>query len=731
MNEFIEQFLIEARELVEQGTADLLAAEERPRDAAAIDGAFRAFHTLKGSAGIIDFAAMARALHIAEDALSEVRSGRQPITNELISHCLSCLDQLVQWLDVIEQTGEPPADADTAADAIVALFSPVAATPTPKAMALPEHAATLDAWLNALSAAKPDIHATARSALFYHPEEGSFFRGEDPLARIRDLPGLLAVDLVPGGAAVPLAEVDPFACHLLIFAVSSEPSQNLAPTFADVSGQVEWRDMEPPAPTIVDTSPAIQLIEAQTALLQSAQDEGFSGRKAAALRTVINVLRAEGRGADARHIETLAESGADIGALVDALRSGGAAPVTVADEPATPEPSAHDVAARSLRVDVERIDALVRLTGELTVLRHAVGHAATLAERGDTQGLGKLLKAHHGSLDRLVGELQHAVLNIRVLPLRHVFQRFPRLVRDMSERLAKPMRLVIEGEETEADKTIVEALFEPLLHILRNAADHGIEAAQDRAAAGKPDTGVVILRARRDGDHLAIEVEDDGRGIDTARVRAVAAERGVASAAAIAGMSEAEAIDLIFAAGFSTRVEVTGYSGRGVGMDAVRVAVERLGGRVSLHSRPGHGSLVRMTLPFTIMKTEVMTVEAGGQVLGIPLDMVIETARLPRTMISKIGAAQAFTWRNRTVPLLDLSRAVDLCAAPPSSADVLVVIVSVAGDYSGLEVERLGERMNVMLRPMEGLLAGLPCAGTTLLGDGRVLLVLDLHEIQL
>jgi two-component system chemotaxis sensor kinase CheA len=293
------------------------------------------------------------------------------------------------------------------------------------------------------------------------------------------------------------------------------------------------------------------------------------------------------------------------------------------------------------------------------------------------------------------------------------------------------MRLVIEGEETEADKTIVEALFEPLLHILRNAADHGIEAAQDRAAAGKPDTGVVILRARRDGDHLAIEVEDDGRGIDTARVRAVAAERGVASAAAIAGMSEAEAIDLIFAAGFSTRVEVTGYSGRGVGMDAVRVAVERLGGRVSLHSRPGHGSLVRMTLPFTIMKTEVMTVEAGGQVLGIPLDMVIETARLPRTMISKIGAAHAFPWRNRTVPLLDLSRAVDLCAAPPSSADVLVVIVSVAGDYSGLEVERLGERMNVMLRPMEGLLAGLPCAGTTLLGDGRVLLVLDLHEIQL
>jgi len=728
MNEFIEQFLIEARELVEQGTVELLAAEERPRDTAAIDGAFRAFHTLKGSAGIIDFAAMASALHVAEDALSDVRSGTQPITAELISHCLSCLDQVTQWLDVIEQTGEPPADAHLAAEAVVALFAQAAAPPE---VATPVEAASiLDAWLETFSAAHPDLLAAGRTALLYRPDEDSFFRGEDPLARFRDLPGLLALDLIPRGAPVPLAEIDPFSCRLSILAVSSEPASVLAPSFSGLSGQVDWRALG--APAAIAAAPSAQLLEEQIALLRGAQDEGFFGRKAAAVRAAVNVLRAEGRDAEARKLDALNESRADVSPLIDALRRATSTALEHAtEEPAASEPAAPDIAARSLRVDVERIDALVRLTGEFTVLKHAIGHAVATAERGDTQSLGPLLKAQYGVLDRLVSDLQHAVLNIRVLPLRHVFQRFPRLVRDMSEKLGKPMRLVIEGEETEADKTIVEALFEPLLHILRNAADHGIEPAQDRAAVGKPGTGVVILRARRDGDRLAIDIEDDGRGIDTARLRSVAVERGVASAAAIAALTEDDAIDLIFAPGFSTRSEVTGFSGRGVGMDAVRTAVERLGGSVKLESRPGHGSIVRMTLPFTIMRTDVMTVEAGGQVLGIPLDTVVETVRVPRAALSKIGAAQAFTWRNRTVPLLNLSSAMDLSTASPSSSDALVVIVVLAGQYSGLEVERLGERLAVMLRPMEGLLAGLPCAGTTLLGDGRILIVLDLHELQL
>ncbi|SCW67764.1 chemotaxis protein CheA [Ancylobacter rudongensis] len=735
MNEFIEQFLIEARELVEQGTADLLAAEERPRDAAAIDGAFRAFHTLKGSAGIIDFAAMARALHAAEDALSQVRAGAVPITGALIGQCLTCLDQVVHWLDAIEATGEPPDAAERDADAVIALFGAAEAAAPPAATG----PAALDAWLATLPAAEPA--GGARCAFAYTPAEDAFFRGEDPLATVQALPGLLALDLVLDGATVDPAEIDPFHCRLTLFILCSEPRARLELAFAGLSGTVDWRDLAPPAAPGAGTPVAAgQLIAAQIALLRGPEDEGSAGRRASALRAALQVLRASGRDVEAAALERLADAGATPQRLADALDEA-RADTHAAPSPFVPgtEPVIADVGARSLRVDVERIDALVRLTGEFTVLKTQAAHHARLAAETTSTGearelaakeLATQLKSHHETLERLVGALQHAVLGIRVLPLRHVFQRLPRLVRDMSDALGKPIRLVIEGEETEADKAIVEALFEPLLHILRNAADHGIEPAGARAAAGKPETGIVAVRARRVEDRLTIEVEDDGAGIDTARLRARAGERGLASPAVLAAMSEEEALDLIFAPGFSTRDEVTGYSGRGVGMDAVRVALARLGGRVRVHSRPGEGTRLALSLPVSVMKTDVLSVESGGQVLGIPLEAVVETARLPRSAISRIGAASVFVWRERTLPLIDLAQAMGLAPAPAGGGDARIVITRLNGELGGLEVERLGARMEVMLRPLEGLLAGLPCHGTTLLGDGRVLIVLDLEALQ-
>ncbi|WP_245261631.1 chemotaxis protein CheA [Ancylobacter sp. FA202] len=754
MNEFIEQFLIEARELVAQGTADLLAAEERPRDAAAIDGAFRAFHTLKGSAGIIDFAAMARALHAAEDALSQVRSGAVPLTGELIGRCLTCLDQVVRWLDAIEATGEPPTDAEPAAGAMIALFAqgdsaaPPAAGPI-AAGAREAAPAAFESWLERCLATASA--SKARCALAYTPAEDAFFRGEDPLATVEALPGLLALDLVLDAASPAPEEIDPFRCRLTLFIASSEPRSQLAPVFAGLSGAVEWRDLAPPAADPGEAAPdaATLLIEAQIALLRGPRDGGFEGRRASALHAAWQVLRASGRALEADALERLAASGATPERLAETLSGmlAGAPAASAAAAPAPPpEPVIADIGARSLRVDVERVDALVRLTGEFTVLKTQAAHHARLAAAPAGSGeaarelaareLAARLKSHHEALERLVGELQHAVLGLRVLPLRHVFQRLPRLVRDMSEALGKPIRLVSEGEETQADKAIVEALFEPLLHILRNAADHGIEPAAARAAAGKPETGIVVVRARRVEDRLAIDIEDDGAGIDTARLRARAAARGLATPDALAALSEEEALELIFAPGFSTRDEVTGYSGRGVGMDAVRVALARLGGRVSVHSRPGEGTRLALSLPVSILKSDVLSVEAGGQVLGLPLEAVVETVRLPRSAISRIGAARAFVWRARTVPLINLSQSMGLAPAPspaPAPAgegEALVVITRLDGQYGGLEVERLGARMEVMLRPLEGLLAGLPCLGTTLLGDGRVLIVLDLEALQ-
>ena len=388
-----------------------------------------------------------------------------------------------------------------------------------------------------------------------------------------------------------------------------------------------------------------------------------------------------------------------------------------------------DPLSRTLRIDAQRVDALVGLTGELTVTKNAIGHIAMLAREGDN-ALAAALADEYGKLDHLIGGLQRAVLELRVLPLRGIFQRFSRLVREMSESLGKPVRLAIEGEDTHVDKAIVEMLFEPLLHVVRNAMDHGVEPGPERASAGKSAVATIRLSARREGEHVIVEVEDDGRGIDADRIRKAAIERGCRvrrrprrherrSGHRPESSSRAS----------RRRRDVTDLSGRGVGMDAVRASIERLGGRVQLETARGAGSTVRFLLPFSVMMTRVMTVEAGGQLFGIPLDAMVETVRIRREEIRSVGHAQVFVLRNRTIPLIELGPTLGWAKAETNS-DAIVVVASSGVLLGGLEVDKLGTRLDVILKPPEGLLTGIPgIAGTTVLGDGGVLLVLDIKEV--
>jgi two-component system chemotaxis sensor kinase CheA len=627
MNEFVEQFLLESRELVEQATADLLAVEENPGDAERLDSAFRAFHTLKGSAGIVDFSAMAKAAHAAEDVLAAVRAGKSPISRSLISDCLSCLDLILQWLDAMQIDGEIPPTAEAAAVAMAARFIPDASVTVPMSSS--------------------------------------------------DLPAV------------------------------------------DVAGQF--------------SAAAVDLLRAQTQMLAEAAPTGLIGRILSAGRVAVNVLRSVGAVDQIAAIEQAAGAAAaaeDGSVLLHAIGSLiPAAPEEVAS--ANVASAQEATTARVLRVDVERIDALVKLTGELIVAKNAVGHAAQLARvNTDPQTLAQLLKDQHGVLGRLIEELQQSVLTIRVLPLRHVFNRFPKLVREIAETLGKPARLVTEGDDTEADKVVVESLFEPLLHIIRNALDHGVETPAERAALGKPPTATITLRASRSGDVVLVEVQDDGRGIDLEAVRSRALSRQVADAETIAQMSDDEVADLVFAPGFSTAATVSDLSGRGVGMDIVRSSVERLGGTARLSSTSGAGTLVTLRLPFSVMMTRVMTVKAGDQIFGLPLESVLETVRLPRDQISMIGKGRAFVLRNRTVPLINLAQSLGHPADTSAQSEFNIVVVSAGGQFGGLEVDRFGDRLDVMLKPMDGLLQGMEgVAGTSLLGDGNVLIVLDVQDL--
>jgi two-component system chemotaxis sensor kinase CheA len=732
MNEFVEQFLLESRELVAQATDDLMALEDSPGDRERLDGAFRAFHTLKGAAGIVEFAAMARTLHAAEDILAILRSSERPIASNVLDECLACLDLTSRWLDGMQAGGETPPTADVEADVMIARLVGSMDDEEAKKTAPPS---TSSDWLDRLRVAADGQFSGALTAMRFVPDPESFFKGEDPLSIVASLPGLLTVDLALTNQAVALDTMNTFSCKLEILAVAKAPVAEIRNALRAVADRAEIRQLvqtSVPAGDQDYLAQATSVVEAQIVLLSEEGPESLLGRLESAGRTAANALLYLGRNAPAAEIElamAAARAQRNVKPLIAAIERALEAKAKP-DHPTNMAPL-QVVTPRALRVDMDRIDALVNLTGELLVVKNAIGHLAKrLQDNEDPAAVASTLRDQHALFDRLATQLQGAVLRTRVLPLRTVFRRFPRLVREIAGTVGKTVRLITEGEGTEADATIVDALFEPLLHVLRNAVDHGIESSERRAAAGKPAMGTLVLRGRRDAENVVIEVEDDGGGIDVGRVRSIAGARGIASDEALAAMTDGEAIDLIFAAGFSTAAAVTDLSGRGVGMDSVRTTVERLGGKVTLQSRPGMGTVVSLILPFSLMMTRLMTVEVAGQAFGVPLDNVVETTIIGRDAIVPIGSGRAFVLRDRTIPLIDLADMLGLARDVSAQDTAKVVIVSVTGQVGGLEVDRLGERLEVMLKPMEGLLGGMRgVAGTTLLGDGRVLVVLDVQEM--
>jgi two-component system chemotaxis sensor kinase CheA len=718
MNDFLQQFLIESRELVTQATEGLLLLEQSPANAEGIDSVFRAFHTLKGGAGIVEFATMEHVVHSAEDLLVQVRSGRRTLDPALTGACLTCLDQVSAWLDILERTGELPSDRDRKAD--------IAIDP-----------AGVQNWAASLVGRNAGVRGAAVTAIRFVPGHDCFYQGEDPIARMSGLPRLLALDLEPVSAWPPLSAFDPYSCNLVLTALSGASMNEVNAHMQGHPGACEVVEVSPAAVSSMEgplPRNVRKVLQEQVAMLDVESVRHLPGRIASAAITAANTMQYCGRNAQAEALKRALGNGGgeDVRlsvrrAITQLLASDSAAPAAKAES----SHPAETTIARTLRVDAERIDSLVRLTGELTVAKNAIGHTAQLAQvNGDS--VAGLLKEHHGVLERLIAQLQGSAIGMRVLPLRSVFQRFPRVLREMAANLGKPAKLVIEGEDTEADKTIVEMLFEPLLHVVRNAIDHGVEDANERLKRGKPSVATIHLRAAREANQVLIEVTDDGGGIDVERVREVARNRGVTAAADLRTMLEADVIDLIFAPGFSTAARVTELSGRGVGMDAVRQAVEKVGGRVSIASRAGQGTTVSFSLPFSVLMTQVMTVEAGGQAFGIPVDAIVETVRVANEGISGVGDARVIVHRDRTIPVLELGTVLDGSQNGKTCDDnqATVVIATVAGQWVGLQVDHPGERMAVILKPLDGLLAGTSgIAGTTLLGDGRILLVLDIAEL--
>jgi two-component system, chemotaxis family, sensor kinase CheA len=723
MNELLVQFGIESRELVAEAADGLLRLERAPHDAECLDHVFRAFHTLKGGAGIVEFAAMERAVHAAEELLSEARTGRREITTPLVEGCLAGLDQVGRWLDILESSGALPVDANDRADALIDRLAAIDGRDKEPATG----ANAAQPWVAALRA-RHSSRADTITAIRYAPGADCFYQGEDPVSRIATLPGLSAQELAPLRPWPSLSELDPYTCNLVLMALSAAPVDSVRAHMQAHSGECEIVDLTADGGVFPR---AREVLQSQLALLLEGDARQFQGRVSSAGLAASNVLRSLRREDVAQSVRHATDASLTANSTEPLRRSLQGLLAPEAPMPASAAgPQAPETAARTLRVDAQRIDALVRLTGELTTAKNALIHTTAHAQ-AEGLALAAGLTGLKDVFERLIGELQQSVLALRVLPLRTVLQRFPRVVRDLASALGKPVTLHVEGDHTEADKAIVEVLFEPLLHTLRNAIDHGVEEPSVRVERGKPVVASIRIRAARQDDRVVIEVEDDGAGVDIERVRRAAVERHIATEDALRAMDDAQVIDLIFAPGFSTVTTVTELSGRGVGLDAVRTAIERVGGTVSIESRPGHGTCVKFSLPFSVMMTQVMTVEAGAQSFAIPVEALVEILRVPRTAISGVGSAQVLVHRERTVPVIDLAGELDGTRKPgPDSEESILALATVSGELIALRVDRVGERMEIILKPLEGLLEGTRgITGTTLLGDGRVLLVLDLKEM--
>ncbi|HZS12465.1 MAG TPA: chemotaxis protein CheA [Nitrospirales bacterium] len=385
---------------------------------------------------------------------------------------------------------------------------------------------------------------------------------------------------------------------------------------------------------------------------------------------------------------------------------------------------------QTIRVETKRLDSVMNLVGELVLSRNRILKIGEgLEQTQENDPLVRELSETLAQLNLVTTDLQLAVMKTRMLPIRKVLGKFPRMVRDLAQKLNKRVRLELQGEDTELDKSVADEIGDPLVHLVRNAVDHGIESPADRAAVGKPSEGMVRISAAQEGNSIVIRIQDDGRGLQIEKIKKKALSRGLASEAEVAGMNHHEIMNMIFLPGFSTAEQVTDVSGRGVGMDVVRTNIRRINGSVQVESEPGKGSTILIKLPLTIAIIQALLVEVERATYAIPLASVIEAVKIDAADIKTVNGRGVLNLRERVLPLIRLADEFDLHADP--ARETFYVVVAGVGDRRvGLVVDRLRSQEEVVIKSMWDYLAAVPgIAGATITGEGKVVLILDVPEL--
>ena len=714
-------FFQECDELLGDLEAGLLAIESGAADDETVNAVFRAVHSVKGGAGAFGLDALVRFAHVFETLLDEIRSGRKPCDDVTVKTLLRASDVLADHIAAARGQAAPVEEARSAG--LVAELEllthgeagPVAAEVAPEPVAVVEedefgfrpvafNFAALDIP-DETPAASPAVWTVVfrpHSRMYAHANETALLLRElgrlGPMAVSLDVSALPDLDqLVPEEAYLSWTvevetEADEAAIRDVFDFVESDCDLSVRP-----AGVVEAEAVSAPAPAD-DFDIAALLARAQAEVV-------------AAPLTVQSLPIEAGASTAISSLQSLPEPPK--------------APIA-APSPQSPPTAPAQPAAVTIRVDLDRVDRLINVVGELVIQQ------AMLAQRVIESGLARSSGISVGleDLELLTREIQDSVMAIRAQPVKSVFQRMPRLVREVGEMTGKRVRLVTAGEDTEVDKTVVERLAEPITHMLRNAIDHGLEGPDDRIAAGKPAEGTVRLAALHRSGRIVIEISDDGRGINRERVKGIAISRGLVPEDAV--LTDDEIDNLIFLPGFSTAETITDVSGRGVGMDVVRRSIQALGGRISITSVPGKGSTFTLSLPLTLAVLDGMVVTAAEQTLVAPLTAIVESLTPRIQDIHHVGGYDAvIRFRDEFVPLIDVALGMGFGDTPvPPGSGVAVVIETEAGARAALLFDAIQGQRQVVIKSLETNYQQVEgIAAATILGDGRVALILDVDAI--
>jgi len=680
-DDIVQDFLVESREILENLGEQLVDLEQSPDDRDLLNAVFRGFHTIKGGAGFLSLDPLVEVCHRTEDVFNLLRNGDRTVTPELMDTVLQALDVVVNQFNSIEN-GEDPEPADPA------LLRDLEALNITDEQRLAGEGAPQGDTAVADPPAQGKGHAEGAPG---QGEEGDISDQEfeqllDALEDEQSAPAADPAGTDQGASSSDEITDDEFEALLdELHGKGGAPGKGAADDKAD-RGSASASEAPPAAPR--EPTPKARAEQpAQPA--KPAAGGGSGGQK----------------------------GGGGTGGQSSGGGGAGKAPA--------PKPEA------TVRVDTAKLDDIMNLVGELVLVRNRL---ATLRGVLGDERMGQAVS----DLELVTSDLQTAVMKTRMQPIKKVFGRFPRLIRDLARNMDKDIKLETRGEDTDLDKNMVEALADPMVHLVRNAVDHGIEPPDEREAAGKPRAGTVLLAAEQEGDHILLTIADDGRGMDAEKLRNIAVEKGVMDRESANRLDEKECYNLIFAAGFSTKEEISDVSGRGVGMDVVKNSISRLNGTVDIDSEMGVGTTMKVQLPLTLAILPTLMVKVGGRKFALPMSVVREIFELNHKRTNVVNGRLVVMVRNKAMPLFFLERwlqqmgegTVRSMHEAGSDDERQVVTVILGNQAVGFVVDEVIGLEEVVIKPLGAMLQGLPgLAGSTITGDGKIALIVDIPSL--